>query len=109
MSTLLKDFPELRKCIEGGHINAVRNAIKMGNQLHIIKAVIKGRKESWLDFIKDNFEISLRSCQNFMKLAKTPIHKNHYKYGIEGMLQLIRDGYDVSQPVLCPECKGEKL
>jgi hypothetical protein len=106
MTTLLEEFPELKKCIEGAHINAVRNAIQMGNSLHLIKIAVKDKKESWLDFMKENFSISTRACQNFMKLAKTSIHETHYKYGTEELLKLIRDGHDVSHSLLDPHCQG---
>ncbi len=106
MSTLLKEFPELVKCIEDGHINAVKNVIQMGNSLHIIKEEVEHKKENWLEFIEENFSATTESCHNFITLAKTPIHENHYKYGIEKLLELIKEGHDVSQPVIDPHCQG---
>jgi hypothetical protein len=105
---MLKDFPELIKCIEGGNINAVKNAVEIGNTLHIIKGSVKDKKESWLDFMRDNFSVSIRLCQDYMKLSKTPIHKNHYKLGVADVLTAIRAGYDLSNSYLdqfvCSEC-----
>ena len=105
---MLQGYPELIKCIEGGQINAVKNAIKIGNRLHEVKYVIKLRKESWMDFVNDNFSISLRTCQDYMKLAKTPIHENHYKLGVADILAVLRSGYDLSNSFLdqfvCSEC-----
>jgi len=106
MSNLLKEFPELIKCIEGGHINAVKNAIAIGNSLFQIKEHVKKKKENWTLFIQENFDVSIRYCQNCMKLAKTEIHENHYKHGTEKLLELIRNGYTLSHPILDPYCQG---
>jgi len=105
---MIDQYPELRKCIEGGNSNAVKNAIKLGEILFKIKDSVKDKKESWLDFIEDNFSLSTRTCQNYMKLAKTPIHENHYKEGTEKVLKLLRDGYDLSNPILDVHCQGCK-
>lgn len=90
----LKDYPSLMKCIEGAQKASVKNAITIGNALFSIKATIP--HGSWLDFMKSNFEISTRACQDYMYLAKHPIQEHYYKLGTEQLLLLLREGEDLS-------------
>jgi hypothetical protein len=91
---MLHEYEALQKCIDGAAIDGVKHAIKIGNSLDIIKAGIKHGE--WLHFIKKNFSISIRSCQNFMYLAKQPIARKYYKLGTEELLMRLRNGEDLS-------------
>jgi len=84
----------LQKCIDGARITAVKDSIKIGKSLDIIKSTVEHGE--WLPFIKKNFSISIRSCQNFMYLAKQPIAKKYYKLGTEELIIRLRNGEDLS-------------
>lgn len=103
---MLEEYPELVKCIEGGMINSVKNSIEIGNRLIHIKATVKDRKDSWLDFMNDNFSLSIRTCQEYMKLARTPIHENHYKLGTAQIHDMLRSNTDLSHSVIDRFCQG---
>jgi hypothetical protein len=75
----------------------VSSIIAIGNELLLIKKEV-GHGE-WIPFVKSELGISIRSCQNYMKLAKTPIDQQNYRYGMEGLLELMRIGVDLSKPV----------
>jgi len=94
-SNYLKHYPELQRCIEGGQKQATKNAINIGKKLLIIKSSMK--HGDWIPFIKDNFGVSIRYCQNCMRLAKTPILEQYYKYGTEWLLARLREGADLSK------------
>ena len=90
----LKDYPSLMKCIEGAQTDSVKNAIAIGNALFSIKATIP--HGGWEDFMKSNFEISIRSCQDYMYLAKNPIQEHYYKLGTKKLTLMLREGNDLS-------------
>lgn len=92
----LKEYPSLilMRCIEGAQIDSVKNAIAIGNALFSIKATIP--YGSWLDFIKSNFELSIRTCQDYMYLAKNPIQESYYKLGTKKITVMLREGEDLS-------------
>ena len=96
----IEEFPELIKCIEGARETSVFNAIEIGDRLFLVKDAVKAQGGSWVEFMKQNFDLGVRTCQNYMQLSKTPIHKNHYKLGIDPILKLLRKGIDLSNPTI---------
>lgn len=75
-------------------ITRVKNAIKVGNHLLELKAEIGHGK--WTPFAKENFGPSLRTCEDYMKLAKNNIHPRHYKFGTYELTRKLSRGEDLS-------------
>lgn len=90
----LKNYPELQRCIEGAQMASVVHAIRIGNALTSVKAQLEHGE--WIPFLKGNFGYSIRSCQNFMYIAKHPIAKKYYKLGTEEIIKRLRAGDDLS-------------
>ena len=90
----LSEYPELIKCIDGINTDIVRSFIKIGNRLFSIKATIPHGE--WTPFIKEHFKLSIRSCQDYMYLAKHPIQEKYYSLGKDTLLSRLRAGDDLS-------------
>lgn len=101
----LEKFPALVEFIEVTNVNVVKHSIEIGKRLIEINFVFKGMRQ-WLDFINKNFYMNLHSCQKYMVLAQTSIHENHFKMGVDELLEKIEEGYDLSSVVLNFHCQG---
>lgn len=77
------------------NIASVVRAIKIGTHLKRIKYSLSHGE--WIPFMKENIGLSQRTCQNYMYLCKHVIHPKYYHYGIEGLMEMIRSGEDLSQ------------
>ena len=91
-----QQYPQLATCIDGAKKMAVRNAIEIGHALLAIKRVTP-HDGSWSTFMKNNFGYSIRSCQNFMYVAKHPVAEKYYPLGLEGVMERLRAGDDLSR------------
>ena len=95
----LDDFPEISKQLKG--INketnyiAVKRAIKTGTLLLKIKPHIPHGE--WLSFIKNNFKMSLRTCQVYMKLSRENINKKYWHLGQEKILTMLKLHGDLTE------------
>jgi len=87
-------YSTIKKCIDGCLIASVEISIKIGKTLTIAKSEIKHGE--WTSFIEENFSISIRSCQDFMYLAKQSIAKKYYKLGTAQLILRLRSGEDLS-------------
>jgi hypothetical protein len=79
--------------------------IEMGVRYLRKKEVLKHGE--FLDYIQEKSNFSLRQVENSMKLAKTPIHPNHYKLGVTRLLNLAYEGANLSTGVLDSIWTGE--
>ncbi len=85
----------------------VEKAITIGQQLIEAKRQVKEElgPGQWITFIQDNFgESRMRTCQNYMKLAKTPIHRSYYNLGTERLIYKISQGKDLSSQMSSRKC-----
>jgi len=87
---------EIQTCMMTSNEGNVDRAVRIGEQLLELKKEV-GRG-NWQIFVKENFDISLRTCQNYMKLAKLEPDFKHYDFGTEGVLKLNRAEFDVDTP-----------
>jgi hypothetical protein len=77
------------------NISTSKRAIEIGTHLFKLKhSLIHGE---WIPFVKQNIGLSIRTCQNYMGLAKQVIHEKHYHLGLEGLMAAIREGQDLSK------------
>ena len=72
----------------------VKNAIKIGKHLLTLKEGVG--HGNWTNFAKENFGASLRSCEDYMRLAKNAIHPKHYKLGSYMLTRRLSAGEDLS-------------
>ncbi|MHA1972835.1 MAG: DUF3102 domain-containing protein [Candidatus Hodarchaeales archaeon] len=85
----------------------VKQAIEIGNHLIEIKEELG--YGSWGPFVRNTFGFSLRTCQEYMKVARYSIHENHYSYGLRGLIDMINTDTDLSYPSIdryCQTCPG---
>jgi len=76
---------------------SAETAIAIGKELLLLKRKVKEtRGVGWGPFMKKYFGVSIRTCQNYMKLAKTQIHPSNYCFGTEIILAKIRKGENLS-------------
>jgi len=85
----------------------VKQAIEIGN--HLIEVKEELLHGEWQLFVEESFGFSLRTCQEYMKVARCAIHENHYKYGLKALIDMINTDTDLSHPSIdrfCQGCKG---
>ncbi|MBR9682602.1 MAG: DUF3102 domain-containing protein [Candidatus Aenigmarchaeota archaeon] len=87
---------EIQTCMMTSNEGNVDRAVRIGEQLLELKEDVG--HGNWQTFVKETFDISLRTCQNYMKLAKLEPHFGHYDFGTEGVLKLDRAGFAVDTP-----------
>ena len=82
----------------------VKQAIQIGRHLIEIKEDLKHGE--WQPFAEETFGFSLRTCQEYMKVARYPIHENHYKLGLRCLIDMINTDTDLSYPSIDRYCQG---
>jgi len=73
----------------------VTDAISIGNRLSLVKSMLPHGE--WIDFLANNVGLSLRTCQDHMCLAKTPILNKYYSKGTRWLISEIRKKRDLSK------------
>lgn len=104
IQTSINTIRNLQSSSNVANVAFVKQAIEIGN--HLINIKEKLGHTGVLRFAKDNFGISLRSCQDYMKIGREVIHENHYKLGLHDLLEEIKKGTDLAYPTLDRFCQA---
>lgn len=80
----------LRSLRNSVNTESLKEAIQIGNTLLRKKEMVKSQGFKWMSWVALNINISLRSCQNYMNIAKADPKNLNWALGIDDNLDLIR-------------------
>jgi hypothetical protein len=87
----MDDFPEIKEKFvdidKEANYRAVARAIETGKLLLEMKSYIPSGQ--WMIFVKQNLKMSLRTCQDYMKIASSDIDESLWNLGINELLSRV--------------------
>ena len=84
----------IRNLEETARAAFVKQSVEIGHHLIDIKHELG--YGSWGPFVRHNFGFSLRTCQEYMKVARNNIHEKYYYLGLRGLIAKINEGSNLS-------------
>jgi len=94
----LNDFPEIKKTFNDLNKETnymfVARCIQTGDLLNKLKSYVPVGQ--WCSFQKQNFKMSDRTCQGYMKLSNSNIDKRYWHLGMDKLHSILERKEDLS-------------